>query len=316
MSYRFIEAPIRQNKWLSRSSGRSLAMGLCITLAATGGSLAWRRISVEWQNLSSQVLFTQTRDELPAVYANGCHADFDSVALNISRCTSGKASAAFTLVLIGDSHAAQWYPALNEIASTRQWRLVSLTKSSCPVVDVQTFSDHLGRGYHECTAWLSEVLRWVEATDPDLVVVTSFYDQQFSNAEWLQGTHRILQRLSAASGRVVVLRDTPPAGYDVLSCHARAAWRPSILPPLACEARIPDTGASAEVFKMLEQSVIAYNNASVVDMTPYICPEEPCQVLRNDRLLYRDAHHLSPAFVASLAPELTQKLDSSLRMKR
>jgi hypothetical protein len=315
MSYRLVEAPIRQNRWLAHSSNRSLAMGLCITLVAAGSSLAWRQMSIGWQHLPSQLSLTQARDELPAVYASGCHADFDSVTLNISRCTSGTASASFTIVLVGDSHAAQWYPALNEIATTKQWRLVSLTKSDCPAVYVPKVSATLGREYSECTAWWDEVLRWVEMTHPDLVVVASFYGQQFSNAEWLTGTDRILQRLSAASKRVAVLKDTPHAGYDVPICYARAAWRLPIF-PLTCEPTMRERGASAEVFRMLNQSVIPYDNAFTVDMTPHICPKEPCQVLRNDRLLYRDAHHLSPAFAVSLAPELAQKLDSSLQIRR
>ena len=37
-----------------------------------------------------------------------------------------------TVVLFGDSHAMQWFPALNGLAKEHDWRLVGLTKAACP----------------------------------------------------------------------------------------------------------------------------------------------------------------------------------------
>ena len=37
-----------------------------------------------------------------------------------------------TVVLFGDSHAMQWFPALNGLAKEHDWRLVGLTKAARP----------------------------------------------------------------------------------------------------------------------------------------------------------------------------------------
>jgi peptidoglycan/LPS O-acetylase OafA/YrhL len=44
-------------------------------------------------------------------------------------CVYGSASSRTTVVLFGDSHALQWFPALDRAARARRWRLVSLTKT-------------------------------------------------------------------------------------------------------------------------------------------------------------------------------------------
>ena len=52
---------------------------------------------------------------------------------------------AITVALVGDSHAAHWFPALNVIAKERGWRLVPLTKFSCVFVDLPIWSPNLNR---------------------------------------------------------------------------------------------------------------------------------------------------------------------------
>ena len=47
-------------------------------------------------------------------------------------CVYGDRGARTTVVLFGDSHAMQYFPALQRIAGRRHWRLVELTKAACP----------------------------------------------------------------------------------------------------------------------------------------------------------------------------------------
>ena len=54
--------------------------------------------------------------------------------LRRQRCPSAShgPSSKTTVVLFGDSHAMQWFPALNGLAKEHDWRLVGLTKAACP----------------------------------------------------------------------------------------------------------------------------------------------------------------------------------------
>jgi len=72
----------------------------------------------------------------PAVYDDGCHANYEQI--NSGTCEYGKTDSNKVMVLYGDSHAAQWFPALHEIANRSGYKLISLTKSACPSVEVNT----------------------------------------------------------------------------------------------------------------------------------------------------------------------------------
>src|SRR5690606_1094399 len=145
-------------------------------------------------------------------------------------CAYGDPSAARTMVLFGDSHAAQWFPALERIALTRGWRLVSLTKSGCPAVDVSLFNLALGRPYEECDAWRDAVMRRIASERPAVVVVAnaSLYledeRQQLDIDAWKQGLARTVASLRKADAGVLVLHDTPRPDFDVPACLSRSMW--------------------------------------------------------------------------------------------
>lgn len=72
----------------------------------------------------------QARGDKPAIYDNGCILDPGQAVPK--DCAFGKADGAITIVLYGDSHAAQWFPAMRTIANKQGWRLVVMTKSAAP----------------------------------------------------------------------------------------------------------------------------------------------------------------------------------------
>ncbi|WP_281032988.1 SGNH hydrolase domain-containing protein, partial [Mesorhizobium sp. M6A.T.Ce.TU.016.01.1.1] len=47
-------------------------------------------------------------------------------------CQLGDPQGTRTIVVAGDSHAAQWIPAIDKIARDRKWKLVTFTKAACP----------------------------------------------------------------------------------------------------------------------------------------------------------------------------------------
>lgn len=308
-SYRFVESPIRYHRVLVRRSGYSLAMAACITILGLGLTYGWWQLSVNWAKLPQQARFTQVIDELPEIYNTGCHADFFETDLKVENCTAGPADASRSLVLFGDSHAAQWYPALEQMANEQSWRLISLTKSACPAVDLLKFHPRMGRDYVECSVWRQAALQLMKELKPDLVVVSSSASQ-IQPSEWQPGMERILDVLSEISRSVVLLRDTPYPGFDVPRCLARHHWGAAITPVPACEITIANK-ASLELYNLQLQTAAHYPNVFVVDMEPYICPEMPCQLERDELILYRDSHHLSVPFVKSLTETLAVQLSDT-----
>lgn len=88
-------------------------------------------------------------------------------------CVYGAVASDTTLVLFGDSHAAQWFPALEQVAARRRWRLVSLTKSACPSAMVSVLNPSLGRAYVECDRWRRRAFARIDSLHATIVVVSN-----------------------------------------------------------------------------------------------------------------------------------------------
>src|SRR5207248_2397710 len=84
-------------------------------------------------------------------FVDGCFDDFTDATVRC--CHYADKSSSRRLVLFGDSHAVQWFPAAEEVARRRSWDLAVLAKATCPPIDVRVFSPNLGRDYDECSSW-------------------------------------------------------------------------------------------------------------------------------------------------------------------
>ena len=214
--------------------------------------------------------------KLMPIYRMDCDDWYRSA--QIKPCIFGDPKASKTVLMLGDSVVMQWFPAVRQLYQRPGWRLVVLTKSSCPMVETDFYYGRIGGIYQKCAAWRSSALQWVDDYKPDVVIMGSSNDYGFSAEGWVSGTRTVLERLSRSAGHVVMLRSTPflTAGgsNDFEDVHG-----------LELEA-----GGGIE-------------NLTVVDMNPFVCPRAKCS-----RENYRDARHLAPEFAESLAPSLGNHL--------
>lgn len=257
------------------------------------------------------------RADLPAVYADGCHtsaAELPSIA-DRSICVFGVPKAGTTVVLIGDSHAAQWFPALERLALERSWRLVSLTKSACPAIrtDTAIFDPTAKRAYPECATWLTMTVDRIATERPDLVVISDARSTRFlidgeavrstdRDDLWGAGLDATIRAVRAAgAAAVVVIGDTPdPAGDPpvCLSAHLDDA--------LACAT--PAETAITLTRLATERDVATARGAGFIDPSDWLCPTDPCPAVIGRLLVYRDSHHMTTPFAKALAPYLEPAL--------
>jgi hypothetical protein len=248
----------------------------------------------------------RARDDNPIVYTDGCHLGFAQTTFG--DCVYGDASSQTTVVLFGDSHAAQWFPALEQLANADHLRLVSLTKSACSAADVHVWNTTLLRTYTECDTWRANVMTRIAAEHPALVVVSEdrAYQVTVNGAPvdvaqamttWNAGLETTLTQLRAISGTVALLGDSPRSTVD---------------PPVCLSAHLDDsvdcaTPLSKAVdrsWMAAEQSVAAAAGVRYVDSTPLVCPSDPCPVVIGRVLVYRDQDHLTATYSAILARRL------------
>lgn len=246
-------------------------------------------------------------EELPP-QTDGCHQTLES-AVGQPACTYGRAGAPRTVVVVGDSHALQWFPAFEDLAERNDWRLVSLTRSSCLPADLAIRNARMKRRYTECEGWRRWALGRIDAIRPDMVVVatdTNYPGMLVGNPAdpdrlWAHAWDALFARLAAAARHVVLLADTPTLSADPLDClgsHGRDIT--ACTEPAATVLR--DPAWRAEVLDAARRGRVP-----VIDPTPWLCGRD-CPLVVGNVLVYRDTNHLTPAYAGMLSPLLGASL--------
>jgi hypothetical protein len=261
----------------------------------------------------------------PYAALHGCHVGYSATA-PASACVFGDVSARRTVVLLGDSHAAPWFPALAELAVREHFRLISWTKSGCPfTLGVHIFLPAIGRDYSECLAWQTAVVRKLRTLPrPAMIIVgrTSTYLPQVLTADgdtpdspqagriWGAGMSHSVTVLRRLTRRVVVLRDTPHAPFDVPACiswDADSTARCNF--PRAADGHSDDTEYAAERKAGVPRDVYA-------NPTPAVCPSAICPAVFAGEITYRDDNHLTAKFVALRWRQFAASLHNSFTKRQ
>ena len=314
-SYRWVENRIRFAPRLLASPWRSIALGAGLTAVAAGGAVALQRSSTQEALRIERAGFYQGRKDLPRVWPDGCHTAFEGTA--IAECAYGDLAAGRTMFLVGDSHAGQWFPALERIALEQKWRLVSLTKSACPLAEVTVGNSWLKREYRECATWRAGVMARIAKERPALVVLSNsaYYipdpDAHVDSAGWLAGFRTTLQTLRRDGAAVVVLRDTPRPGFDMPNCLARALRLGKA--KSTCDfAR--NAGTDAAGFALDHRAAESIDRVAFVDLSDAICAGAApgrCAAMHDGHLTYRDGHHLTARMARDLGPTLLARIETT-----
>lgn len=214
-----------------------------------------------------------------------------------------------TVMLVGDSHAYQWMPALREVAIERDWKLISLTKSGCTLNDVELVNSQLKRDYTECYDWREAVWERIEQEQPDLIITSaaifSERDGDFTE-RWIEGVETTTQRMVATGAPVVVIADTPYPKVDVPTCLAEnvRAVTECVLDP---EEAYSDPERRLGTVEAAEEA-----GAMVIDPRSWFCSESACPVIVGNQPVYSDNSHVTATYSRTLATVLSNEIPTDL----
>lgn len=316
--YRFVEEPLRHP---GRLSGTRSATTLLATVSASAllvvmstGIMFWthQRPLDAGRPVSATGLMADPQgtpfvpsnlrpslqdaaDDLPLLYDNGCQRGFYSV--DSSGCLFGANPSAPVVALFGDSHATSWFPALMDLAEAGDIQLDVYAKSSCPSADVPTSRN--GAPYAACDTWREGVVQRLRAEEPDVILLGNYAGDYSGDGEvdpdrrWGEGLTRTIDRLPRSSS-VAVIADVPDMGETPSTCLS-----------VHIEDASSCAGARFRVISPhlvdVEREATRGAGATYLDFTPYLCNKKSCPAVIGNRLVYRDAHHLTATFSASLS---------------
>lgn len=245
------------------------------------------------------------KQDRAAAYDNGCHLRFkDSEPV---ACRYGDPRGSFKVFLIGDSHAANWIPALEEVAELKGWNAFSYTKSSCPLMPVML--RRAGKAYEECLAWGQQVRRIIAEERPDLVILAQMHSgvrTWSAEGEKPPSARKAMvelwQEIMAGGSRVVAVADTP-------------RWRDP--GPEACLAG--DSGCRVDLrgiaVSKRDTAIAAHKvekGVALLDFTDLVCPDGMCPAVIGNIVVWRDSHHLTATYSRSMAGFFAERLENAM----
>nr|WP_026876269.1 acyltransferase family protein [Jiangella gansuensis] len=336
LTHRLVEAPIHHARALATHPARAFAVGATATaIALTAAFLTTRAIpdydtpthapgaaalgpdpatDPDARPVDHVTAMTpdpvHVPDDNADVYADGCHQS--QTDAEILMCAYGDLDSDRVVALVGDSHAAQWQPALEEVASRNGWRLETYTKSACGFFSVDVINAD-GAPYTSCTEWNDVLLDELTGPDrPDLVITTGSNSYRVAEDGHELGDDESSQRLAAgmrdswhavrdAGVDLAVIRNTPWLGNDPAECISENPDRLTTCAEPTDDAL--DRSGDTQVLAVQELGGI-----DLIDLNEAICPTDTCPAVIGNVVVWRDSHHLTATYARTLAPRLEESL--------
>ncbi|MBO9553262.1 acyltransferase family protein [Cellulomonas sp.] len=237
------------------------------------------------------------QDDFGVVH-RGCQVGGDTVIA--TPCTFGDPDGTVKVALVGDSHAAQWEPALAAVAEQRGWQLTTYLRSGCPVTATPPQDRSAA-----CRAWEKDVIDTVEHGDFDYVFTSALSATHYGGDGGVEGFVDAWTRMGGSGARVVALRDNPdPTQAGVQST-------PACVEDRSAEA----CGTSQDVSLLPDPQVSAVEEtpgAALVDLTGYFCQDGTCPAVIGDVLVYHQDQHVTMTYMTTLAPMLSEAIDEAV----
>ncbi len=248
-----------------------------------------------------------SRNDLPQVYDNGCIVEVgDNQPKN---CIYGDANGSVTIVLFGDSHAAQWMPAMHQVAVNNGWRLIIHVKKACPTAEIPTERDPNGT---DCNRWRERVIEQIGQLQPELVVMSAYRYKQVGAAAgrdpdtvWREGLDLTVAKVRPLTTNLLLLGDSATPLDDVPSC---------VSGNLSNVQRCMNSreGAVRPSRLGVERDIAAKYDADFIPTSDWMCTDTACPVIVGNVLMYRDNSHITATAAVFLSPYVDAALKSVL----
>ncbi|MDQ0725924.1 acyltransferase family protein [Microbacterium sp. W4I20] len=329
--FRFVEMPFRAPRMLVERRPRFTllpALGVTVVLAiGIGAAVNWSadRLTGSGGTVAASPDFPTSppkgtafvpqnmtpalqdvEDDLAPLFTDGCQLDVKNET--VQDCEYADATGDRRIALFGDSHSAQWFPALNEFAIDNPGTsLRTYTKSSCSAAAVTVLVKSVP--YSSCDRWRDRVVAHLLADPPDLVVISNYAHYVLADSPdgsqrlplWRDGLRSTVQKLRDAGSKILLIADSPRLRSQPDTCVST-----DVMDTARCDE--DREWAIDDDLAAVEQDVAEQTGAAYVDLTEFICTAATCPVIIDDMFVYRDVNHMTSTFVSYLAPALDPAL--------
>lgn len=248
------------------------------------------------------------RKDNPAVYSDGCRT-FGGEPAHL--CRYGDPDGDVSILLIGNSHTATWFPAFESIATKNGWRLDMFFETGCTLTAAPKTP---GSTDTACSRFYDDVMSQVAARPPYDLVVSTY---RSNNVFWrdadgrvdddiaVRGFRAAWDPLIARGSTVLVIQDVPHVRSDQIRCRDRdQRYGPGDCALPRAEAVGPD---------LMVRAATGYPGTAVIDMNDWFCTATTCPATVGNVKVYQDmSSHVTQSFILTTTPYLEAELRSVL----
>jgi peptidoglycan/LPS O-acetylase OafA/YrhL len=341
LSYQLLELPVRESRWLDQRRVRVIVAGLA-TSVLVGVAVTPRLLDRDGSAVPDDVVVaggssvsggTPIPDDLDWQGAAADHGEFPAcTAAAPARCTLVRGTGTHIL-LMGDSNARMYIPALKKLAEDRSLTLSVAVAPGCPwqrgilrrgeglVGDKVQDLGPPCQAHHD--EWYDTV---IPALDPDVIVVANQPWDDPTSVRQIQDEERgavevgtsafldvvrtrtseAVRALRADDRRVVMLEPVPLSSDkdDPLACLSEARF----LEECRFVSRMAPTGVETTYREIASEQPDAVIS---VDLDREVCPYLPiCDPIVNHLIVRWDPQHLTARFATTLEVPFEAILDA------
>lgn len=302
LSYSLLEHPVRFSERLRRRHGLNYAMAIGLL----GASLAVAGVATVLANDRLDepkfVELETAAEDFERLSDLGCPEGADVEVLRTS-CVVGDPNGDRTLLVLGDSHADQWIPALEAIGAAESVSVHMRTVVACPALP----SSPANALTQRCLDTQADQLAIIDELAPDAVFVAQ-WTGSFAGYDESTWTASVADFGDALAER----------GIDLFWMHDGATFASNPLDCLGIRSESDCTPArftvtaEAEFHRDLVRTALADTPFREFDPLAVLCNETTCPLRFDGELVYRDSNHLTAATARNLVDELTPALLETL----
>jgi peptidoglycan/LPS O-acetylase OafA/YrhL len=324
LTYSYVEEPFRHPK--GRREVRPLiygfaSVGLCVVAAGAfqhvlsmgsgrdaPGAMALADPLYDWRTERLEVVtpsLWKVRDDVSQAYAARCFQN--TPGTEVQACEYGVEGQGPTVVIVGDSHAVSWFPALEEMAGRGSAHVLGVAKSSCAFALQPVYSTRLRGPYEACAEWSQNVVEWLSDVRPDLVLVAQSSNHRLGPRH---GDPRELANVFAEAHRAVLdlgiplrpLRSTPWQATEPTEClSTERDWIN------ACVTTRSDALRHDPIILAAQGLDIPFINTA-----QWFCTNDTCPPVIGGVIVYRDTNHFTATYARTLSMMLEAEITKTL----
>ncbi|RII43449.1 acyltransferase [Galactobacter valiniphilus] len=217
-----------------------------------------------------------------------------------------------TVLVVGDSHAQQWTPALDAAAQAQGWHWVALYRPGC-----RFGSTEEGSADPECAAYTQEAKDYVAGRTGAISAIVTVATKSVAAGEdgasagesevVVPGLVDAISPWLKEGLPVVGLRDTPRFSFDMADCAARLTTTEE-----QCSVPLAEQLAPLNPLLELTSGPARLKGLTAMDMSDVVCPDGTCVPAIGNVNVWIDDSHLTSRFALTTGEIFERRLLAAL----